>query len=207
MNDGIHAVLFDFGGVLADEGFRNGLHHIAGMNGLEPETFFETARDLIASCGYLTGRATEADYFGQLRRMTGIAQDDAELRRITLEGFVLRGWMMAIVDSLRTRGVRVAILSDQTDWLDELDARLRFSARFERVYNSYHLGISKHDPQLFRDVAAWMGLESSRALFIDDTAGHVERAIDAGMHAIHYRGRQLFLQEMDGFFPGLTQAP
>ena len=35
----VEAVLFDFGGVLADEGFRDGLYAIAGANSIDPERF------------------------------------------------------------------------------------------------------------------------------------------------------------------------
>lgn len=203
----IQAVLFDFGGVLADEGFRNGLHAIAQANRLDRDRFFATASDIIASCGYLTGRATEADYFELLRAATGITQADDELRRIILEGFVLRDWMLSLVKKLRARGVRVAVLSDQTNWLDELDERLHFSFLFERVYNSFHIGKSKTDPSLFADVLADMGLSERHTLFIDDTQGHVARARSLGMHAIHFRGRDEFLAEMNGFFPDLVRVP
>ena len=36
----IKAVLFDFGGVLAEEGFRQGLMAIAGQYDLDPQAFF-----------------------------------------------------------------------------------------------------------------------------------------------------------------------
>jgi putative hydrolase of the HAD superfamily len=36
----IKAVLFDFGGVLAEEGFREGLKAIGVKNGLDPDDFF-----------------------------------------------------------------------------------------------------------------------------------------------------------------------
>lgn len=203
----IQAVFFDFGGVLAEEGFRNGLHAIATANRLDGDRFFETARDAIASCGYLTGRATEADYFDLLRASTGITQADDELRRIILDGFILRDWMLSLVKRLSARGVRVAVLSDQTNWLDELDGRLHFFSLFERVYNSFHIGKSKTDPSLFADVLADMGLSAHHALFIDDTQGHVARARSLGMHAIHFRGRDEFLAEMNGFFPDLVGTP
>ena len=34
-------ILFDFGGVLAEEGFRNGLMALGRLNGLDPNTFME----------------------------------------------------------------------------------------------------------------------------------------------------------------------
>jgi putative hydrolase of the HAD superfamily len=57
---GIGVVLFDFGGVLYDEGFKNGLKAIARANGLDDEAFVRTANDVIHACGYVVGKATEA---------------------------------------------------------------------------------------------------------------------------------------------------
>jgi len=42
----VDAILFDFGGVLADERFRNGLLAIARRNGLNPEGFAGTGFEL-----------------------------------------------------------------------------------------------------------------------------------------------------------------
>ena len=40
MQNVIKAVLFDFGGVIADEGFWKGLQAIGKENGLDPDDFF-----------------------------------------------------------------------------------------------------------------------------------------------------------------------
>lgn len=202
----VEAVLFDFGGVLAEEGFKNGLSLLATMNDLDPESFFETARDLISSTGYLTGKSSEADYFRALREKTAVNHSDAEMRRIILDGFILRGWMLDLVDALKAKGVRTAVLSDQTDWLDLLDEKYGFSKHFERVFNSYHLGRSKSDPALFTDVVRWMGLVPEVVLFIDDTKAHIERARSAGLHAIAYETRERFLEDFALYFPDIADA-
>jgi len=112
----IHAVLFDFGGVLSDEGFRKGLMHIARLNTLDADDFFVTAGSLIISSGYLTGQCTEAHYWEQLRAHTGIHESDEDLRQVILERFTLRDWMIDCVERLKAACIRVAILSDQTNW-------------------------------------------------------------------------------------------
>ncbi len=200
----IHAVLFDFGGVIAEEGFKNGITHIASVNSLDAAEFFKTAQDLIFSIGYLTGHGSEASLWERLRAQAGIKGSDEELKAIILGRFILRDWMMTLVKRLREASVRVAILSDQTNWLDELDSKLHFFDQFERVFNSFHLGKSKNDPSIFTDVIAVMGIRPSETLFIDDTLGHVERARSKGLHAIHYTGKQQFLDEMKRFFPGMV---
>jgi len=67
----IEAVLFDFGGVIADEGFREGLEAIARKNKLDPEAFYSLAADLVYSSGYVLGRASEQDYWNAVRNRTG----------------------------------------------------------------------------------------------------------------------------------------
>ena len=47
----VDVIWFDFGGVLAEEGFREGLRAIAEGNGLEPEAFIETGFDLVYEGG------------------------------------------------------------------------------------------------------------------------------------------------------------
>jgi putative hydrolase of the HAD superfamily len=180
------AILFDFGGVLAEEGFREGLQAIARKNGLDPEHFFSVADSLIFESGYLIGRADEASYWSALRERTGISGNDTELRNDILTRFILKPEMIAVVDCLRARGFTVAMLSDQTNWLDELDRKTSLSGHFDRVFNSYKLHKSKREASLFRDVCEALRVEPGDTLFIDDTIGHIRRAADAGLQTIHF---------------------
>ena len=189
----IRAVIFDFGGVLADEGFREGLEVIAGHNGLDPKEFFALASDAIYETGYITGRGNEAGYWDFLRRKTGLAGEDSDLTGEIMRRFVLRPRMMVAVRLLRASGILAAILSDQTDWLERLDARDRFFLEFDRVFNSYRLGKGKRDPTIFDDTVRALGVAPEETLFVDDNAGHVERAASRGLRAVLFRGQDRFL--------------
>jgi FMN phosphatase YigB (HAD superfamily) len=145
MQNVIRAVLFDFGGVMAEEGFLEGLRAIARKNGLDPETFFMTVDAIIFETGYLIGRADEGTFWNEVRNRTGIIGTDGELREEILKRFVLRPDMIAVVDHLRSRGLTVAMLSDQTNWLDEMDRRTALSGHFDRVFNSFTIHKSKRD--------------------------------------------------------------
>ncbi|MBM3303121.1 MAG: hypothetical protein FJY85_24645, partial [Deltaproteobacteria bacterium] len=63
----IKAVLVDYGGVLAEEGFREGLKAIARANGLPEESFFDSATQAVYDSGYVTGHAAESAYWSLLR--------------------------------------------------------------------------------------------------------------------------------------------
>lgn len=192
---GIDTVLFDFGGVLAEEGYAKGLHAIARRNEMNENDFYELARELIYATGYITGRSDEAVYWQAIRDRAGITGGDDDLRKEILSRFVLRPFMFDIVARLRASGIKVAILSDQTNWLDELDARLDFFRSFDAVYNSYHLGKSKADVSHFSDIVSRMKDDPGRVLFIDDDGAHCERARSAGLNAVRYAGRDEFLEE------------
>lgn len=195
----IQAVAFDFGGVLAEEGFREGLKAIARLNGLDEDEFFELATAAVYSTGYVVGKTEEHSFWQALRGRTEIRGSDQELREEILKRFILRPWILRVVRDLRSRGYVVAILSDQTQWLDELDEQYHFFKDFDQVFNSYHSGKGKKDPSFFRDVAAELGYPPSKILFIDDNPGNVEKARSQGFRAIHYKDRASFEHEMKKF--------
>ena len=199
---GIRAVIFDFGGVLASEGFREGLVAIALRNGVDPDEVFSLASDAIYESGYITGRGTEAGYWDLLRRKTGIAGMDSDLTGEILRRFVLRPRMLSAVRMLRAHGVITAILSDQTDWLERLEARDRFFLEFDRVFNSYRLGKGKRDATVFDDTVRALGVAPKEALFVDDNPGHVERAASRGLRAVLFRDQDRFLSDLDRLMGG-----
>lgn len=203
----LKALLFDFGGVLAEEGFQEGLKAIGKNNGLDPDRFFTLADDLIFESGYLTGRADETAYWNELRERTGIGGSNGELREELLKRFVLRPGMIAAVDRLRSRGFLVAMLSDQTNWLDELDRETFLSRHFDRVFNSFKLHKSKRDASIFQDVCRDLGVKTGEALFIDDNIDHIRRAEGAGLHAIHFTTFDDFEKQLCGFLePAQVQS-
>ncbi|MFB6260713.1 MAG: hydrolase, partial [Thiohalorhabdaceae bacterium] len=71
----IRAVLFDFGGILAEEGFRDGLAFLAEHHGQDPDQVLGQAMDAVYSSGYVTGTGSEADFWRRLGELTGLWVD------------------------------------------------------------------------------------------------------------------------------------
>jgi putative hydrolase of the HAD superfamily len=199
----VEVILFDFGGVLAEEGFRKGLRKIAAQSGLEPESFVQTGFELVFEVGYVLGEAGEATFWDALRRKTGIGGSDASLRAVILDCFEIRSWMLNLIKGLRQGQVRLAILSDQTNWLDELNVQNGFFDLFEHVFNSFYEGKSKRDPTLFDDVLKYMQVQAGQVLFVDDSRGNIGRAKEKGLHTILYESRRQFESELRSFCPSL----
>jgi putative hydrolase of the HAD superfamily len=193
----LRAVLFDFGGVLAEEGFREGLHAIARSQGLDPATVHRAGMEAVYASGYVLGRGSEADFWRMVRQRTGVQGEDAELSAEILSRFVVRPRMLAAVRALRKNGYLVAILSDQTDWLERLDARDHFFAEFDRVFNSYRLGTGKLYPDVFTEVVSLLGVRPQETLFVDDLAGNIERAAAQGLRTLHGEDEEYLLGELE----------
>jgi len=188
MHKVIKAVLFDFGGVIADEGFRNGLRAIGTKNRLDPDEFFRTVDALIFETGYLIGKSDEALFWNTVRTRTGIRCPDAELREEIVKRFSLRPEMISSADLLRSQGLIVAMLSDQTNWLEEIDQETGLFRHFDRVFNSYRIHKSKRDASVFRDVCAALDVQPEETLFVDDNINHIKRAQGQGLRTIHFTG-------------------
>ena len=193
----IRAVLFDFGGVLAEEGFREGFYAIARSQGLDPREVHRVAMDAIYDCGYIAGRGSEADFWEVMRDRTGIRGDVDALSGEILQRFVLRPGVMELVRKLRRKGIVTAILSDQTDWLTRLDDRDHFFREFDWVFNSYDLGKGKRDPGVFDDVISALGVEPREALFIDDMLSNVERAKSGGLQGLLFVDEDQLFEELE----------
>jgi len=198
----IKAVVFDFGGVLAEEGFREGLKAIGRKNGLNPDNFFAVAGELVYQTGYVTGMSDESAYWSAVRKKTGISGDDKDLREELLKRFVLRTEMVRCVGKLKSSGFVAAILSDQTNWLDEINRKTPFFHYFHYVFNSFHIRKSKRDTTIFRDICSEMGLNSHEVLFIDDNKENIKRASGEGLKVIHFRDVKNFEIEIENEIRG-----
>ena len=193
----IEVVLFDFGGVIAEDGWKKGLRAIAKANGIDESKFLRDAINTIYDTGYLLGKAPESRFWSALREKTGIKEDDTSITNEIFPRFVIRDWMIDLVKKLKARQITVGILSDHTDWLDKFNQRNDFFKWFDYVFNSYHLGKGKRDSSLFDDVARTLGRPPERILFIDDDPGHVDRAGKKGWKAIRYVDRDSLIKEME----------
>ena len=187
------------------EGFQNGLYALARRYGLDPEELIAAAAEAVYASGYVTGRGQRS------RILVPALRPDRSAR---LSPGVHGGDSRPFRPSSRPAGgggptAPGGISTGHPQRPDRL-ARPpqppgRFFDHFDQVFNSYHLGKGKRDASLFLDVAARLQLPPERILFIDDNAGHVQRAAALGLK-VHLFVDQAscleFLQQQTGLvFP------
>ena len=200
---GLSAIFFDFGGVLAEEGFREGLIHIARTAGRDPAEVVPAAYEMAWTTGFVVGGCDEAGFWQAFRRATGIEGQDAALTEAVLSRFVPRPGMFAVADAARAAGVKTAILSDQTQWLARLDARHDVFSHFDVVLNSYDHGMTKREAAFFHLALQTLDVAPQHALFIDDAAHNTALAATLGLKTILYRDRASFFEELSTLCPPL----
>lgn len=190
-------ILFDFGGVLAEEGFRDGLLSLAWEQQLTVANMPEEGMRAVYDSGFVLGQGTAADFWQLLRKRTGLHGGDEDLTRRILDGFIIRPRMIDLVKELKSRGYSTGVLSDQTDWLDWLDRRYHFYQYFDHIFNSFYLGKGKQDPSLFADIAETLSIPPAEILFVDDDAGNINRAHAHGYQVLLFSNQHEFLTELE----------
>lgn len=177
------AVLVDLGGVYYTEGFREGLYAIARKYGKDPGLFYHAGASCVFDTGYVLGQGTERDFWLRLAAITGVEADLYGERGLILSAFKPQGEVVRAVAEARER-VPVGLLTDQTNWLYELDERDGLFQGFDAVINSYEEGFSKRDPEVFRVACQRMGLFPEDAVFFDDNPDNVRTGSEFGIRSV-----------------------
>jgi putative hydrolase of the HAD superfamily len=193
----ITAVLFDFGGVLAEEGFKDGLQYIAIQNELDPDILTARAFRIIYETGFVLGKVREDVFWKALGEQFSIRERPEKWREEILTRFSLRPWMLKAASELKKRRIVLGLLTDQCHWLDELNERDPFFDYFDHIFNSYYTHISKKNPLAFDRVSKELQIPPENILFIDDHEAHILRAQQRGLQTILYRDKKSFFEQLN----------
>ncbi len=88
--------------------------------------------------------------------------------------------VIAVLDQLRARAVRLAVVSDAWPTLPDLHAGVGLGGYFEAYAISAVLECTKPDPRMYRHASDALGLSPERCLFVDDSPALVQAALGLG---------------------------
>jgi putative hydrolase of the HAD superfamily len=203
----IDAVLFDYGDTLMqfayepeliEAGHRAGLAAV-GRDGLpESEEVAARFREAYEPLLWARDGVDELEYPGLVRRLLadfGLELDDDELARFLEAEHVawaparlLGAHTHALLESLRARGLRLAIVSNAFDpgWLLRRDLdELGLAERVDHVVFSSEVGKRKPHASIFEAALAALDVEAGRALFVGDRLREdVAGAAGVGMRTV-----------------------
>ena len=196
----LHAVVFDYGGVLSTAPFA-GFANIEASLGYPPGSlsrlFFggepgtdvenEGSRDWAT---LETGGMTLPEFYGRLaaRAPDVLGRDldaDALLRELQRNSSVGVHWeMVHAVRRARERGLRTALCTNNVhEWRAFWQANIPMDI-FDDVVDSCEVGMRKPDPAIYLLTCERIGVAPEAAAFLDDPETNVEAARRLGMHGI-----------------------
>ncbi|MGW4823795.1 HAD family hydrolase [Streptomyces sp. NPDC004227] len=191
----VEAVALDYGGVLTTP-VADSLERWRTRFDIESQSFTDCLRAWLGreaeenspihrlETGRLDAAGFEQVLATRLRRTDGSPPEPEGLLAGMFAGLRPDQAMWDLTDELRSRGIRVAVLSNS--WANTYPDRLR-DGRFEPVLLSGELGLRKPDPAIYRLLCARLDLPAERVAFVDDAFPNVEGARRAGLYGIHHR--------------------
>ena len=119
----VELLLFDFGGVLAPEGFELGVLKLAKIFNMSYDQMYKIAGWQAAyESGYTAGKITEDQYWPLLSKLLKSNENLQKYRYLFLDNFIVRPEMIEILKNLQGK-ISLGIFSDHTDWIYELDKK------------------------------------------------------------------------------------
>jgi putative hydrolase of the HAD superfamily len=189
----VRAVLFDFGGVLT-EPMGPMFAAVAAAAGAEPA---EVAALLIGAYDTMdhplnrleVGQATFAELCDWARTegdRRGWRLDLAPMVSL-MEAIPLRPGMLEYVESLRRRGYRTAVVTNNFKELSALwRAKVDVERRFDTVVDSCEVGVRKPDPRIYQLALERLGgVAPGDAVLLDDFEVNLVGARAVGLHTVH----------------------
>lgn len=198
----LHAVIFDLGGVVLD----SPLPAIAAY-----EADLGLPRQLIARLvteggtdgawarlerGELTASAF-ATTFSEGAGRAGYAVDGAELLARIEEATTPRPSMLNALRNLRSRGLKVAALTNAWDMPGRTDRMDQLRPLFDAFVESFHIGMRKPELRIYEFVCRTLGITPAGAVFLDDLGSNLKPARTMGMTTIKVTDPDTALSELD----------
>lgn len=185
----IRAVLFDFGGVIANAGFFEWIDkHIAPH-----ETIKNKIRPLQDKVdrGDLPVSAYD-DFFAAITGETAKKVDEE-----ILQSYFLHEDVIQIIKKLKEHKIQTVIVSNFPDkWFSALEKRFHFDSLFDEIFISSRLHMIKPEKKLFDYVFSRLNVKPEETIFVDDTKDIVNDVSQLGVHALLFTSSEKLQKDL-----------
>ncbi len=136
------------------------------------------------------GRMSKAEAFGEILRAHG-QEPQPELvrqmvkadRELLLANSQLFDDAIPFLENLRTRGIKIAIVSNCTENTRPLLTAFGVDALADTLVLSCEVGAAKPAPEIFLCALDRLGVTADAAVFVDDQAGYCAGSVAVGISA------------------------
>jgi putative hydrolase of the HAD superfamily len=181
----IEGVIFDYGRVLAHTQHQQPRAAWERRLGLPPGALTRAVHNEHSWIAAQRGAITIDRHWQEVGTTLGLLPaDTVALRAAFYRGDVLNMDLVACIDRLRARGLRIGLLSNFSTDLRAMLVQQELHQRFDALAISAEIGVMKPDAAAYQAVLAMLRLEAPACVFIDDIPANVEAAQAIGMQGI-----------------------
>lgn len=184
----IKAVIFDFFGVIADDGW---LPFKSKYFGNDPSKMDEATRHNRLSD---SGAETYEQFIAKVAAMANISEAQAK-REVESNPVNLR-----VIDYIATQlrpHYKIGLLSNTAkNWFEEILLPEQVKL-FDQVSLSFQTGFVKPDSRSYREITNKLSIQPHEGIFIDDQSRYADAANDCGMRGITYKDFDTMREELN----------
>jgi putative hydrolase of the HAD superfamily len=195
----IKAIVFDFGGVIAD-------HDNTPLNTFMTTSLGVTEKEYkkIRKKWMKAQKAgmSERQYWEQYAASNGKTLDDAwfeQMHQAMKKTMLDIPGTLDIAKELKRQGYRVAMLSNVTTGHAHIRRQTGYYDLFDPLLLSCEIGVEKPDPKAYQMLLDALQLPPDQVLFIDDKKENIEAAQKLGIHAIQFKNAEQLEKDLQGF--------
>ncbi len=182
------AVVFDLGKVLLDFDYGIAVGRIQKRCRLSRDELHSLINQSPLLLRYESNRLSTADFFAEVKGLTGFRGDLTEFRGLFSDIFTEIQPMTALHGELRRRGVPTYVFSNTNEMaIDHIRAQFPFFRNFDGYVLSYEHDLLKPDPKLYAVVERLAGRRGADLLYIDDRPENVAGAQARGWQTVLHR--------------------
>lgn len=202
---GIKNVIIDLGGVVIDLDRDRAVTALEALGLENADSMLGLYRQEPPFLELETGKVTSAEFYDELRRLSGRATPDVEFEK-AIDRFLigLPVERLAALRRLRASGLRTYMISNTNvvmydGWIKNAFRRegLQVGDYFDGIVTSFAEGVCKPDAALFETVLRRFGLEAAESVLLDDSEANCESARRLGIHALRIAGERTLLSMTD----------
>jgi HAD superfamily hydrolase (TIGR01509 family) len=133
-----------------------------------------------------------------LKERGSVVEPEGLLGRVLGGLAELRDDMLGLVRRARHSGLRTALLSNS--WGDDNYPEEEWEGAFDVVVISGRVGMRKPDAEIFLHTAHLLGVPPEQCVMVDDLAGNIRGAVDAGMVGVLHKTYEETAEELEILF-------
>lgn len=195
----IKVIAFDFGGVLYTWNTRKFVRDLAKELKVPMIKIILKRKEIIAILeNFERGDISEKEFWDNCLSLFGFSCDAITLKKIhdiSVNHFQPIKENIELVKILK-RNFKVGLLSNQVDWIDELESKYYFRELFDLVVISKEVGCIKPEKKIFEIFVNKAKVNPEEILFIDDQKNFKKAAEKFGIKSILYKTPEKLKKEL-----------